>query len=193
MGRRRSDRLREDQGAKDSVTSPRRRQPRPAVLSREHRPQTARSVARAVWRHRALQDAARAVSYLRRVLACSSGGSLESPAGSHHFRSQWRPTLSREAPNPCAPRAPHLESFATMTSATIATARPERLLRLPEVRQLAGMSTSTLYLKMSRGEFPSPVRIGSRAVAWRSSDVAAWQASLPNARASAPQPAAEAA
>lgn len=41
-----------------------------------------------------------------------------------------------------------------------------RTYRLPEVRQVTGLSTSTIYAMIARGEFPRPVRLGKRAVGW---------------------------
>lgn len=52
----------------------------------------------------------------------------------------------------------------------------ETLHRRPAVEALTGKSRSGPYEAMERGEFPRPVRIGRRAVAWRESDIAAWQA-----------------
>jgi len=49
-----------------------------------------------------------------------------------------------------------------------------RLLRRPEVETLIGLRRSAIYDLMSREEFPRPVRLGARAVAWRESDIAAW-------------------
>ena len=49
-----------------------------------------------------------------------------------------------------------------------------RLLRLPEVLKLVGVSKSTLYHMIDRREFPAPVRIGQRAVGWLSCEVHAW-------------------
>lgn len=49
-----------------------------------------------------------------------------------------------------------------------------QLMRRPEVERVTGFRRSQLYLLMSRGEFPRPVRIGERAVAWRASDVRLW-------------------
>lgn len=43
----------------------------------------------------------------------------------------------------------------------------DRLLRRSEVLAMTGMSKSMLYLLMSKNDFPRPVRIGVRAVAWR--------------------------
>lgn len=53
-------------------------------------------------------------------------------------------------------------------------AMPDRLLRRPSVQELTGLTKSTLYRLVSQGAFPLPIRIGSRAVAWRESAVAAW-------------------
>ena len=49
-----------------------------------------------------------------------------------------------------------------------------RLLRLPDVIHMCGLSRTTLYRRMSEGLFPAPVRIGPRSVAWRESDVREW-------------------
>lgn len=50
-------------------------------------------------------------------------------------------------------------------------------LRLSEVKTATGMSRSWLYEAIRRGEFPAPISIGVRAVAWDSADIADWQAS----------------
>ena len=50
----------------------------------------------------------------------------------------------------------------------------EKLMRRPEVETRTGLSRSTLYDWMKRGDFPMPVKLGTRLVAWRESDVTAW-------------------
>ncbi len=50
----------------------------------------------------------------------------------------------------------------------------ERILRRPEVEARTGLSRSTIYDWMKRGEFPQPIKLGARLVAWRESDVNAW-------------------
>ncbi|MGY3437024.1 MULTISPECIES: helix-turn-helix transcriptional regulator [unclassified Marinovum] len=50
----------------------------------------------------------------------------------------------------------------------------EKLIRRPEVEARTGLSRSTLYDWMKRGDFPQPVKLGARLVAWRESDVTAW-------------------
>ena len=50
----------------------------------------------------------------------------------------------------------------------------ETILRLPVVKAKTGLSRSTLYLLMARGEFPQSVRLGRHAVGWVETDVARW-------------------
>ena len=52
--------------------------------------------------------------------------------------------------------------------------REDRFLRLHEVLRLTGLSRSSLYRKVSAGEFPASVSLGERAVAWRYRDVMGW-------------------
>ena len=51
-----------------------------------------------------------------------------------------------------------------------------RLLRRPEVEKLTGLSRSSIYALMDRGEFPRPRRIGRRAVAWDEAALERWLA-----------------
>ena len=53
-----------------------------------------------------------------------------------------------------------------------------RLLRLPQVVELTGLRRSTIYKRISEGSFPRPYSLGGRAVAWKDSDIKAWQDSL---------------
>jgi prophage regulatory protein len=57
---------------------------------------------------------------------------------------------------------------------------PQRLLaRLPTVIKLTGLGRSTIYRWIAEGTFPSPVRLGPRAIAWRWSDLELWTQSRP--------------
>lgn len=53
--------------------------------------------------------------------------------------------------------------------------KPERYLRRPEVEAFVGLKRSAIYEGMRAGTFPLCIRVTSRAVAWRESDIAAWQ------------------
>lgn len=48
------------------------------------------------------------------------------------------------------------------------------LRRLPETMRRCGIARSHLYALIARGEFPQPVKIGARTVAWSSSEIDAW-------------------
>jgi prophage regulatory protein len=50
----------------------------------------------------------------------------------------------------------------------------ERLIRIGEVKRLTGLSTATLYRKISAREFPRPVQLGAVARAWPLSEIQNW-------------------
>ena len=49
-----------------------------------------------------------------------------------------------------------------------------QILRRNEVEKATGLGRSTIYAKVAAGEFPSPMKLGRRAVGWRSVDVEKW-------------------
>ena len=49
----------------------------------------------------------------------------------------------------------------------------EPILRRPRVELTSGYSRSTLYLRITQGLWPRPVRLGPRAVGWPAGEVAA--------------------
>jgi prophage regulatory protein len=56
----------------------------------------------------------------------------------------------------------------------------ERLLRARQIYlERLGVSRSTFYDLVKKGQFPPPVRISAQCVGWRESDVAAFIASRP--------------
>ena len=66
----------------------------------------------------------------------------------------------------------------TKPTPTTPTRKPEKLLRLPDVEALTGLKKSSIYagMKASPPTFPRCIRLSTRAVAWRESDIATWQA-----------------
>lgn len=50
----------------------------------------------------------------------------------------------------------------------------QRLLRLNAVKLATGLSRSAIYDKIKRGEFPAPIHLGPRAVAWVATEVSNW-------------------
>ena len=51
-----------------------------------------------------------------------------------------------------------------------------RLLRLQDVIAAIGMKRSWILKKTKEGEFPKPIKLGERAIAWRESDISDWVA-----------------
>lgn len=58
----------------------------------------------------------------------------------------------------------------------------EQHLRRPAVEAATGLSRSSIYAMMEAGDFPRPVRIGKRAVAWPQSVIEAWLANRPTSQ-----------
>ena len=58
----------------------------------------------------------------------------------------------------------------------------ERILRIPEVVQVTGLSRTTIWRRVKSGDFPAPVRLGNlatRSVGWRESEIRKWIESRP--------------
>lgn len=49
-----------------------------------------------------------------------------------------------------------------------------KIWRLPEVLNQTGLSRSTIYELIGRGEFPRQINLGPRAVGWVAEEVLAW-------------------
>ena len=53
----------------------------------------------------------------------------------------------------------------------------ERMMRLPEVLQVTGLSAATLWRWVKSGDFPAPVKLGglaTRSIGWRYGEVQEW-------------------
>ena len=51
----------------------------------------------------------------------------------------------------------------------------QRFLRRTDVQDFTGLPVSTLYELMDRGEFPKPIKLSARTVAWLENEVIEWQ------------------
>lgn len=53
---------------------------------------------------------------------------------------------------------------------------PHRIIRLPEVKNLTGLSRASIYAKMKSPEagFPRPISLGTKSVGWIEQEVADW-------------------
>lgn len=50
----------------------------------------------------------------------------------------------------------------------------ERFQRLPAVERDTGQKKSAIYAGIKAGTFPKPIRLSSRCVVWRESEIQAW-------------------
>lgn len=50
----------------------------------------------------------------------------------------------------------------------------EKHYRRTEVEEITGLSRSTIYNMMDKGEFPRPIRLTRKAVGWSESAIAEW-------------------
>ena len=58
-----------------------------------------------------------------------------------------------------------------------------RIVRLPEVMRLTGLSKTTIHRRYRAGTFPRPLRLGPQSIGWRLGEILAWLESLPRAGA----------
>lgn len=58
---------------------------------------------------------------------------------------------------------------------------PSVFLRMTGVMHMTGLGRSTIYRLMAEQKFPAPVRLSTRAVAWRRVDLEQWSAERPTA------------
>ncbi|CAM2928557.1 helix-turn-helix transcriptional regulator [Moritella viscosa] len=49
-----------------------------------------------------------------------------------------------------------------------------KIVRLPHVKSQTGLSRSSIYLRMSQGEFPKSISLGARAIGWLEADINQW-------------------
>lgn len=63
---------------------------------------------------------------------------------------------------------------ATDENAALQTPSAIRIVRLPEVKALTGLSRSTVYERIREGQFPRPVGLGGRNVGWVEGEVTDW-------------------
>ena len=58
----------------------------------------------------------------------------------------------------------------------------DELIRRPDVQAMTGLSCAGIYKLMRQGRFPEPLKVTTRAVRWRRSELEAWLAARPRAR-----------
>jgi prophage regulatory protein len=65
---------------------------------------------------------------------------------------------------------------------------PKKILRLPQVRERTGLSTSTIYSMMAKGLFPKQVPLGVHSVGWVDEEIDDFNAACVAKRADTWQP-----
>jgi prophage regulatory protein len=65
--------------------------------------------------------------------------------------------------------------------------KKERFLRLKDVMARTGLSRSTIYLGISKGNFPQNINLGPRCVGWLESEIDGWIQARINQRSIIPQ------
>jgi prophage regulatory protein len=50
----------------------------------------------------------------------------------------------------------------------------EKIIRLAAVKDRCGLSRSSIYLRISSGDFPTPVRLGPKSIGFVDSEISAW-------------------
>lgn len=59
---------------------------------------------------------------------------------------------------------------------------PTRILRYPEVCRTTGLSRKTVERRIAAGDFAVPIKLGPRAVGFRSDEIEAWIKAQPRAQ-----------
>ena len=72
--------------------------------------------------------------------------------------------------------APGVHAQAPHAAAQTMDAQPI-LLRLPVVMRITGLGRSTIYKLISQNQFPVPIKLSKRAVAWLQSEIECWVSS----------------
>ncbi len=61
---------------------------------------------------------------------------------------------------------------------TPARIAPGRLLKMADVERETSLHRATIYRRIAADDFPRPIALGPRRVAWREADIEAWKATL---------------
>ena len=90
--------------------------------------------------------------------------------------SQVAPEVQGRTVLPVANLATGGHPQAAQTAGQHMAAQPV-LLRLPMVMRITGLARSTIYKLISQNQFPVPIKLSTRAVAWLHSEIEAWVSS----------------
>jgi prophage regulatory protein len=51
----------------------------------------------------------------------------------------------------------------------------QTILRRHDVERVTGLTRSTIYENVAKGQFPKPIKLSSKSVGWLESEIADWQ------------------
>jgi prophage regulatory protein len=115
----------------------------------------------------------------------------QSPRSFQGLKGDWRLPLREQKPSgeddfhstqdsgcTCLAAAVAYSSGYHRKKAMLSIPRYEALLRLPAVLARLPVSRAHFYARVKSGEYPAPIKLGARSVAWRSSDIEALIARL---------------
>lgn len=71
-------------------------------------------------------------------------------------------------------RPKHTTKIETTNITPNTTPAGDRIIRFPEVKELVGLSRTTIWRKEKAGEFPARVSLGTGSVGWKKSEIDAW-------------------
>jgi prophage regulatory protein len=97
-------------------------------------------------------------------------------AGPAFATSQFAPEAQGRTSLGTANLAPGGHPQAAPAADQVMAAKPI-LLRLPMVMRITGLARSTIYKLISQNQFPVPIKLSKRAVAWLQSEIENWVSS----------------
>lgn len=80
---------------------------------------------------------------------------------------EWKKTVYKDTPTQSRDAEFSQGPFDGLTDMNTSI----RILRLPAVKQLTGLSRSEIYRRISLNEFPQRISLGARAVGWVESEI----------------------
>lgn len=66
-----------------------------------------------------------------------------------------------------------------IADAVLARKDPERFIKLSEVSESVGLSSSSIYRRLAAGTFPKARDLGGGVIRWRQGDIDDWKAARP--------------
>jgi prophage regulatory protein len=73
-----------------------------------------------------------------------------------------------------------LNTELAMSSIFVASNPHVLVVRMRQLTTMVGLSRSSIYVFVSKGLFPQPIRLGTKAVGWRVNEIEEWLNARPN-------------